>query len=38
MYGFPLTIYFLTSLLPLEIPIAHSSDRVFNSILGATAP
>jgi len=34
MYGFPLTIYFLTSLLPLEIPLVHSSGHLWATLLG----
>jgi protein-S-isoprenylcysteine O-methyltransferase Ste14 len=34
MYGFPLTIYFLTSILPLEIPLVHSSGHLWATLLG----
>lgn len=34
MYGFPLTIYFLTSLLPLDIPLVHSSGHLWATLLG----
>lgn len=34
MYGFPLTIYLLTSTLPLEIPLVHSSGRLWATLLG----
>ena len=34
MYGFPLTIYLLTSLLPLEIPLVHSSGHLWATLLG----
>ncbi len=34
MYGFPLTIYFLISLLPLEIPLVHSSGHLWATLLG----
>ena len=29
MYGFPLTIYFLTSALPLDIPLLHYSGHLW---------
>ena len=34
MYGFPLTIYLLTSLLPLEIPLVQSSGHLWATLLG----
>ena len=34
MYGFPLTIYFLTSVLPLDLPIAHNSGHLWATLLG----
>jgi protein-S-isoprenylcysteine O-methyltransferase Ste14 len=34
MYGFPLTIYFLTSVLPLDIPLVHSSGHLWATLLG----
>lgn len=34
MYGFPLTIYFLMSVLPIEIPAAHSSGHLWATLLG----
>lgn len=34
MYGFPLTIYFLTSVLPIEIPLLHSSGHLWATLLG----
>lgn len=34
MYGFPLTIYMLTSLLPFDIPLLHSSGRLWATLLG----
>lgn len=34
MYGFPLTIYFLTSFLPLDIPLVHSSGHLWATLLG----
>lgn len=34
MYGFPLTIYFLTSVLPLEIPLVHYSGHLWATLLG----
>jgi protein-S-isoprenylcysteine O-methyltransferase Ste14 len=34
MYGFPLTIYLLTSLLPLDIPLVHSSGHLWATLLG----
>ena len=34
MYGFPLTIYFLTSVLPIEIPLVHSSGHLWAALLG----
>ena len=34
MYGFPLTIYLLTSVLPLEIPLVHPSGHLWATLLG----
>ena len=34
MYGFPLTIYFLTTTLPLEIPLVHYSGHLWATLLG----
>ena len=34
MYGFPLTIYFLTSVLPVEVPLAHYSGHLWVTLLG----
>ncbi|MBI4342207.1 MAG: isoprenylcysteine carboxylmethyltransferase family protein [Candidatus Omnitrophica bacterium] len=34
MYGFPLTIYFLTSVLPLDIPLVHDSGHLWATLLG----
>jgi protein-S-isoprenylcysteine O-methyltransferase Ste14 len=34
MYGFPLTIYFLTGVLPFEIPLVHSSGHLWATLLG----
>jgi protein-S-isoprenylcysteine O-methyltransferase Ste14 len=34
MYGFPLTIYLFTSLLPLKIPLVHSSGHLWATLLG----
>ncbi len=34
MYGFPLTIYLLTSALPLHIPLEHSSGHLWATLLG----
>lgn len=34
MYGFPLTIYFLTSALPFEIPLVHYSGHLWATLLG----
>lgn len=34
MYGFPLTIYFLTNLLPVNIPLIHSSGHLWATMLG----
>jgi protein-S-isoprenylcysteine O-methyltransferase Ste14 len=34
MYGFPLTIYFLTSILPVEIPLVHYSGHLWATLLG----
>lgn len=34
MYGFPLTIYFLTSVLPVEIPLVHYGGHLWATLLG----
>ena len=34
MYGFPLTIYVLTSFLPVNIPLVHSSGHLWATLLG----
>jgi methanethiol S-methyltransferase len=34
MYGFPLTIYLLTSALSLDIPLVHSSGHLWATLLG----
>lgn len=34
MYGFPLTIYVLTSLLQIKIPLVHSSGHLWAALLG----
>lgn len=34
MYGFPLTIYFLTTTLPLDIPLVHYSGHLWATLLG----
>lgn len=34
MYGFPLTIYVLTSVLPLDIPLVHFSGHLWAALLG----
>jgi protein-S-isoprenylcysteine O-methyltransferase Ste14 len=34
MYGFPLTIYVLTSFLPIEIPLVHESGHLWATLLG----
>jgi protein-S-isoprenylcysteine O-methyltransferase Ste14 len=34
MYGFPLTIYVLTSFLPIEIPLVHESGHLWAMLLG----
>lgn len=34
MYGFPLTIYLLTSVLPIEIPLVHYSGHLWATLLG----
>jgi protein-S-isoprenylcysteine O-methyltransferase Ste14 len=34
MYGFPLTIYLLLSVLPLDIPLVHSSGHLWATLLG----
>lgn len=34
MYGFPLTLYLLSSLLPIEIPLVHGSGHLRATLLG----
>ena len=34
MYGFPLTLYLLTPLLPLELPLVHQSGHLWAALLG----
>nr|AMP35053.1 Isoprenylcysteine carboxyl methyltransferase [Sinorhizobium sp. M14] len=34
MYGFPLTIYLLTSALPADIPLVHASGHLWATLLG----
>ncbi|MAS15453.1 isoprenylcysteine carboxylmethyltransferase family protein (plasmid) [Nitratireductor rhodophyticola] len=34
MYGFPLTIYFLSSVLPIDIPLVHYSGHLWATLLG----
>jgi protein-S-isoprenylcysteine O-methyltransferase Ste14 len=34
MYGFPLTIYLLTAVLGIEIPLVHSSGHLWATLLG----
>src|SRR3546814_16868965 len=34
MYGFPLTIYFLTSVLPVEIPLVPYNGHLWATLLG----
>ncbi|ASQ15112.1 methyltransferase family protein [Sinorhizobium meliloti] len=34
MYGFPLTIYLLMGLLPLDVPLVHSSGHLWATLLG----
>ncbi|CCV09395.1 Isoprenylcysteine carboxyl methyltransferase [Mesorhizobium metallidurans STM 2683] len=34
MYGFPLTIYALTTFLPIKIPLVHSSGHLWATLLG----
>jgi protein-S-isoprenylcysteine O-methyltransferase Ste14 len=34
MYGFPLTIYFLTAVLGIEVPNAHWSGHLWSTLLG----
>src|SRR6266404_188098 len=34
MYGFPLTIYVLTTFLPIKIPLVHSSGHLWATLLG----
>ena len=33
MYGFPLTIYLLTSVLPFDIPLVHTSGHLWATLL-----
>lgn len=34
MYGFPLTIYVLTSFLPIKLPLLHNSGHLWATLLG----
>lgn len=34
MYGFPLTLYFLTSILPIDIPLVHVNGHLWAALLG----
>lgn len=34
MYGFPLTIYMLTTFLPIKIPLVHDSGHLWAALLG----
>jgi protein-S-isoprenylcysteine O-methyltransferase Ste14 len=34
MYGFPLTVYLLAGLLPLKVPLLHSSGHLWATLLG----
>lgn len=34
MYGFPLTIYVLMSVLPVDIPLTHFSGHLWATLLG----
>lgn len=34
MYGFPLTIYVLTTFLPIKIPLVHNSGHLWATLLG----
>lgn len=34
MYGFPLTLYFLAGVLPVEIPLVHNSGHLWATLLG----
>ena len=34
MYGFPLTIYELTTFLPIKIPLVHNSGHLWATLLG----
>ena len=34
MYGFPLTIYMITTFLPIKIPLVHSSGHLWATLLG----
>jgi protein-S-isoprenylcysteine O-methyltransferase Ste14 len=33
MYGFPLTVYFLAGVLPLKVPLLHSSGHLWSTLL-----
>ncbi|RTM04485.1 MAG: isoprenylcysteine carboxylmethyltransferase family protein [Hyphomicrobiales bacterium] len=35
MYGFPLTLYLLSSFLPQKLPLTHSSGHLWSALLGA---
>lgn len=35
MYGFPLTLYFLSGFLPLQIPLSPSNGHLWSALLGA---
>lgn len=34
MYGFPLTVYFLASILPFKVPLVHDSGHLWATLLG----
>lgn len=34
MYGFPLTLYFLAGVLPVQIPLLHGSGHLWATLLG----
>lgn len=34
MYGFPLTLYFVASVLPIDIPFVHGSGHLWATLLG----
>lgn len=34
MYGFPLTLYFVASVLPVDIPLVHGSGHLWATLLG----